>query len=963
MRRDSITENASISRCRTIARCQSPQKAQCGFAIGALLSVSVGVFLGCSGEDEIVLDQDAAIKEDGPVVRLKKDSSAADVDEIPDVSNDRIDGEVFDDSSTMDAPSEQTDAPSEQDSGCVHIGPPVIDLDQLEACSLCERAHCFATDLIDSAYRDELADCEDEGTKCVPDLYLETGGQFSLKSCTSLQGTEGRCMSLCIPKVKEMKDTLPIDECRSDERCTPCFDLISGEDTGACGLSCDPGSTDEPYTFDACCDGISLCIPEDLVPSADRANFDEESCSEARMLCIPKEMAADPDGYAPENCESWDGAEGRCLPECLPEVADKAAYLTQDRCTDGYICDPCFDPITGEDTGACTISGDPGPDDAAYTFPECCDGKSVCVPVDAIAESDRDFLSRDSCESEETLCVPKPLASAPDSYVADHCTIWEGAEGRCLPACLPEVAQNADWLPQADCPEGHLCAPCTDPLTGEDTQACSIGGDPGPKDDRYTFSECCGGLSLCIPEASVPEADRPNFESDGCSFEGALCVPKDMASDPANYRATECESWGGAEGRCLPACLPDVAEAADRLNRDICADGYLCVPCTDQITEETTGACTIAADPGPSKPPVKFESCCGGISVCVPEAAVPVGERSNFDRVGCEATELCVPRDIATDTYVPNHCLSWNNAEARCLPACLPKVDANAARIEQGDCPDDYLCAPCYDHVSREDTGSCSLGDDVGPQQDKSEYVFPECCGGNSVCTPLEAILDDQEDRFIKEYCSDDNELCVPKNIALDPLGYGVDQVHCESWGGGEGRCLSQCLREVIDAAASLKSDSAGYEDGCEPGSLCVPCYEPITGDITDACTQAGDAPTEPAYKFQRCCPQDANTRGTCIPSALVPENDQDSLLTDHAPEDVCDVEGQIDEDFLCVPDELAIDPDLALPSNCTVRIIFDFPGLCMADCFSTEDADALQGNCANSDDDCLPCLAGAPCE
>ncbi len=952
MKSKSAAEFEGISRFKRIAQVAPTQTVTCVYAIGTLLSISIVVLTGCSGEDKTESDQDAAAIEDAGAGSSSEDSSTEDVVELPDVSNDEMDGDISDASST-------NDASDEDDAGCVHSGPPVIDVEQLETCSLCERAHCLATDLVDAEYRDELADCEDGESKCVPDLYLETGGQFLLKTCTSLQGTEGRCLSLCIPLVADMKDILPTDDCQSDERCTPCFDLVTGEETGACGLSCDSGPTEEPYTFEACCDGVSLCIPEDLVPSADQANFDEDSCSDEAMLCIPKEMAEDPAGYVPESCESWGGAEGRCLPDCLPEVASKAAYLTQDRCADGYTCDPCFDPRTGENTGACTIAGDPGPEEDPYTFPECCDGISVCVPIDAVPESDRALLAQDDCESDDVLCVPKPLALDPEDYVADSCTIWGGAEGRCLPACLPEVAENADWLPQADCPEGYLCAPCHDPLTGDATNACTIGGDSGPPDDSYTFEECCEELSLCVPEQTVPEADRKHFDAGGCSYEGALCVPKEIVDAPATYRATACTSWGGAEGRCLPACLPDVSEAAKRLSQDICAEGYLCVPCTDQITEETTGACAIADDPGPSDPPVIFDSCCNGISVCLPEAAVPEEERSNFNRIGCESTELCVPRNLATDTYIPHHCRSWNNAEARCLPACLPKVAANAARIEQGDCPDEYLCAPCYDHVSQEDSGSCSLGGGDEPQQDKSEYVFPECCGGNSVCAPLEAIADDDEHRFNKETCSDDNELCVPKNIALDPLGYGADQIHCESWGGGEGRCLSECLNDVIEVAATLKPDSDGYEDGCESGSLCAPCYDPVTGDLTDACTEAGDAPTESPYQFQKCCPQDEITRGTCIPSALVPPGDRSRLEDDNAADEVCDVEGQLDEDFLCVPTELAIDPDLELPSDCSSI----GAGLCMANCFSTLNPGILHGDCADPNDDCLPCLFGAPCE
>jgi len=52
-------------------------------------------------------------------------------------------------------------------------------------------------------------------------------------------------------------------------------------------------------------------------------------------------------------------AEGRCIPSCVPAIQAQASRLAQDDCTQaGTLCAPCYDPITGADTGACTQAGD-----------------------------------------------------------------------------------------------------------------------------------------------------------------------------------------------------------------------------------------------------------------------------------------------------------------------------------------------------------------------------------------------------------------------------------------------------------------------------------------------------------------------------------------------------------------------------------------------------------------------------
>ncbi|MDD9936314.1 MAG: hypothetical protein OXT09_22065, partial [Myxococcales bacterium] len=331
---------------------------------------------------------------------------------------------------------------------------------------VCTQAHCLAANVIPEDQRDFLADCTDT-EKCVPDTLIATLGMAPLPICESIDGAEGRCVSTCVPLVRVQADVLPRDICADDELCAPCFDPITQEATGACGLVCDEtqGPVDEPYFFPECCGDIGVCVPSEFVPAGQVDLLGKDSCQGDGVLCAPRELASDRSA-SPPSCTSLEGAEGRCLAACIPDVARQADQLPKDSCDDGYLCAPCYDPISGADTGACGIGDDPGPTGDPVLFDTCCNNGNadvgVCVPSAIVPSDQVGLLGPDTCVDSGYLCAPADVAAG--SYTPDTCVSLGSGEGRCLPACLPDIAAQAAVLDQAACGVGELCAPCWDPI-------------------------------------------------------------------------------------------------------------------------------------------------------------------------------------------------------------------------------------------------------------------------------------------------------------------------------------------------------------------------------------------------------------------------------------------------------------------------------------------------------------------
>lgn len=385
------------------------------------------------------------------------------------------------------------DPGTDPDPGGDDLCGPLTDkpLDSLvPCCSEYGGAHCV--DSVPADFESLVAPCEGGGF-CVPDDFIEEGGAVQPEKCTSLGDAEGRWISGCIPEVAKNSALLPEKEDEPGMFCVPCVNPLDQTETGVCeigttcgqdpggdpdpdpggGATCDdPGAPIDPSIFAPCpnqCGG--RCVDKALLPN-DPALAQLGECEPGSgQLCVPDELIASQGLGVPDTCD-WYGLEGRCLSECIPQIAEQAqsGFLVQGSCPDLHYCTPCFDPITDEPTGACTFTCDAGPDPAKpHDLPTCCDGIGTCVP-EALAGDQAESLGEDVCpEDSGLLCAPNDLMPG-SGYVPKPCTPEfnfvdvdpDHKYGVCLPGCLPDL-DSAFLDDTGECGDKYKCAPCWQP--------------------------------------------------------------------------------------------------------------------------------------------------------------------------------------------------------------------------------------------------------------------------------------------------------------------------------------------------------------------------------------------------------------------------------------------------------------------------------------------------------------------
>jgi hypothetical protein len=493
-------------------------------------------------------------------------------------------------------------------------------MDTLPACCDLAPARCLPQDLIPEGLQGELAECL-QGGSCVPDTVLmsmKEHGTYTPRTCTSIGNAPGGCVSVCVPRVGALMAVLPQDVCTETERCTPCIDPFTNEETGVCSgaVECpdadseppdaDPGCPDmgNILSLPTCCDaGPARCLSMDIVPPGLQSQV--ATCDDG-SACVPEEVLLSLDqkaGYSPMPCASLGGADGRCVSTCIPRVAQYASFLPQDVCASHERCTPCIDPLTNEDTGICgaPIQCDGLADKASPAPPAepvdpcenpptqpipvppglapCCAG-AHCLPKVAVPEENHAMLA--GCDNGTGLCVPDSMIATGGLIPPATCTSVSGTEGRCLSTCIPAVAEKEGYLPQDICALDERCTPCCDPFTGESTGACDQRCDDGPPEGECgapIFPECCGGTAHCVDTSLVPTEKQKNVKKCKGDHKDKVCVPDEM-QDP-NFKGSPCMAYPVFGDPYVGVCLSDCLKIPFKITmvQANCNNGYICVKC------------------------------------------------------------------------------------------------------------------------------------------------------------------------------------------------------------------------------------------------------------------------------------------------------------------------------------------------------------------------------------------------
>lgn len=236
-------------------------------------------------------------------------------------------------------------------SECPYKGTP-IDVSKFETCG--DGGRCVPPNLVPEAQKSRLSAC-DAGL-CAPEKSVANAGKYLPKTCESVGGAEGRCLSTVIKDVAAKKGLLQQGTCDANELCAPCFSPTDGSDTGACrSVSCD--APKEPAkTFAACCEGKGKCVPESSVTDPNqKERLDSDGCQEGAELCAPTEDI----GRTTKRkaCSGTikllgEAYEGACVSRCT-SLGIKGLFLDQANCDGDHVCAPCVDPTSGQATGAC----------------------------------------------------------------------------------------------------------------------------------------------------------------------------------------------------------------------------------------------------------------------------------------------------------------------------------------------------------------------------------------------------------------------------------------------------------------------------------------------------------------------------------------------------------------------------------------------------------------------------------
>lgn len=234
----------------------------------------------------------------------------------------------------------------------------------------------------------------------------------------------------------------------------------------------------------------------------------------------------------------------------------------------------------------------------------------------------------------------------------------------------------------------------------------------------------------------------------------------------------------------------------------------------------------------------------------------------------------------------------------------------------------------------------------------KTDYIAVDtssltaCGGGKGHCYDGSKV--DMGSQFVP--CATAGEVCVPDEL----LTAGGNKLKsCTSIIPSPGGCFTASLVPAIGAMGG----GALKQDVCDSGQVCIPCLDPIHGNVPSgfcepigahksSCTGGGAAGTDAGTPapLPTCCKSKKATNGVCLSESTIPASQRDQ-----APQDTCSSGDK------CVPAAFVSGKAVVCDGG-----LFGH-GVCMDQCFNdmmgiAKDLGILSGKGCGSTEICIPC-------
>ena len=448
-----------------------------------------------------------------------------------------------------------------------------------------------------------------------------------------------------------------------------------------------------------------------------------------------------------------------------------------------------------------------------------CNGQEVCR--DGVCRAGKPPVCQDSNFCTANTCDPKrgcvfvPKSDGTSCPVSGNC----GAGGTCKAgACQAKTPNCDDHNPcTADtCQSGSVCKH-TPVAVGT---SCSDGN-------------FCDGAEVCNAKAQCKAPSRPDCDDHNvCTIDSCL-VAGGCGHVPGNH-GRKCTTTAGTSGKCDDGiCQPDTAVCND--------DGN---PCTAEVIDPTTGACT--------HPPLPDDTACNDKNLCTQKDVCKSGVCTGTVPVVCAGATACTTSGVCnpstglcqSGTPKPNGTTCDDNNLCTSGDVCQSGTCKGTPTVCTGDqCHAAGTCDPT--------TGVCF----------NPNVVNGTACNDSVKCTSADVCTDG--------VCGGSPVVCAPLDSCHESGTCDETAGTCSNPISADGKTCSDgnaCTQTDVCAAGVCKGSNPVQCSGTSACTTAGTC-NPMTGMCTGGTPKPNGTACDDGSK---CTSNDSCTAGTCGGVAVV---------------------------------------------------------------------------------------------